>query len=66
MNNLPNGNKKLQDLKQMKIQNKDPRDYLIVALDVPSRTEAIKLAEELSGRVGYFKIGLQLFYCLRP
>lgn len=50
----------------METQKTDPRDYLIVALDVPGRKEAMKLAEELSGRVGYFKIGLQLFTACGP
>jgi orotidine-5'-phosphate decarboxylase len=50
----------------METQQTAPRDYLIVALDVPGRKEAMKLAEELSGRVGYFKIGLQLFTACGP
>jgi orotidine-5'-phosphate decarboxylase len=36
------------------------RDRLIVALDVPTRTEALTLVHELSPEVGFFKIGLQL------
>jgi orotidine-5'-phosphate decarboxylase len=39
----------------------DPRSRLIVALDVPDRTVALKTVEQLSGHVGYFKIGLELF-----
>jgi len=39
----------------------DPRSHLIVALDVPDRATAMKMAEQLSGHVGYFKIGLELF-----
>jgi orotidine-5'-phosphate decarboxylase len=39
----------------------DPRSRLIVALDVPDRTAALKVVEQLSGHVGYFKIGLELF-----
>jgi orotidine-5'-phosphate decarboxylase len=37
------------------------RDRLIVALDVPTQTEALKLVRELSPQVGFFKIGLQLY-----
>jgi orotidine-5'-phosphate decarboxylase len=37
------------------------RDRLIVALDVPTQTEAFKLVRELSPEVGFFKIGLQLY-----
>ena len=50
----------------MKNSNMDPRDYLIVALDVPGRDEAVGLAEKLAGKVGYFKIGLQLFTAYGP
>jgi orotidine-5'-phosphate decarboxylase len=39
----------------------DPRSRLIVALDVPDRTAALTMVEQLSGHVGYFKIGLELF-----
>lgn len=39
----------------------DPRSHLIVPLDVPDRTAALRKAEQLSGHVGYFKIGLELF-----
>ena len=37
------------------------RDRLIVALDVPTQSEALKLVRELSPEVGFFKIGLQLY-----
>jgi len=47
-------------------QQRDPRDYLIVAMDVPGRNEALKLAETLHGEVGYFKIGLQLYTACGP
>lgn len=36
-------------------------EKLIVALDVPTRMEALDLCSRLQGRVGAFKIGLQLF-----
>jgi orotidine-5'-phosphate decarboxylase len=39
----------------------DPRSCLIVALDVPDRPAALRAVEQLSGHVGYFKIGLELF-----
>lgn len=43
-----------------------PCDRLIVALDVPTPAAAIKLAEELSGSVSFFKIGLQLYTAAGP
>lgn len=39
----------------------DPRSKLIVALDVPAREAALAAVDRLSGHVGYFKIGLELF-----
>ncbi len=39
----------------------DYRDRIIVALDVDSRDEAMGLVKQLRGRVGFFKIGTQLF-----
>ena len=39
----------------------DPRSRLIVALDVPDRAAALKAVNQVSGHVGYFKIGLELF-----
>ena len=39
----------------------DPRSCLIVALDVPDRFSALKAVEQLSGHVGYFKLGLEIF-----
>jgi orotidine-5'-phosphate decarboxylase len=39
----------------------DPRSHLIVALDVPNRKAALAAVDQLSGHVGYFKIGLELF-----
>lgn len=39
---------------------------IIVALDVPTRDEAIELAESLAGVVGAFKIGKELFVSLGP
>lgn len=42
------------------------KDRLIVALDVPDRDSAIRLVEQLSGAVGMFKIGSQLFTAEGP
>lgn len=38
-----------------------PEERLILALDVPTREEALNIIEKLSGYVRFFKIGLQLF-----
>ncbi len=42
------------------------KDRLIVALDVPTAADARSIANELRGRVGAFKIGLQLFTSAVP
>jgi orotidine-5'-phosphate decarboxylase len=42
------------------------KDKLIVALDVPSRDRALVLIERLSGLVGMFKVGMQLFAAEGP
>jgi orotidine-5'-phosphate decarboxylase len=39
----------------------DPKSRLIVALDVPDRKAALQAVDQLSGHVGLFKIGLELF-----
>jgi orotidine-5'-phosphate decarboxylase len=39
----------------------DARSRLIVALDVPDRPAALRLVEQLSGHVGCFKIGPEIF-----
>ncbi|HSR51968.1 MAG TPA: orotidine-5'-phosphate decarboxylase [Acidobacteriota bacterium] len=44
----------------------EAKERIIVALDVPSRQEALGLVERLSGEVGVFKIGLQLFTAQGP
>jgi len=36
-------------------------DKIIVALDVPTKKEALKLVEKLRDQVSFFKIGLQLY-----
>jgi len=38
-----------------------PKDYIIFPLDVPSRKEAEHLIKLLSGHIGMFKVGLELF-----
>ncbi len=42
------------------------KDRLIVALDVPDRASALTIVEQLSGLVGMFKIGSQLFTAEGP
>jgi orotidine-5'-phosphate decarboxylase len=39
----------------------DPRSRLIIALDVPDRSAALASVKVLSGHVGYFKLGLEIF-----
>ena len=39
-----------------------PTNKLIVALDVDSHKKALILAEQLKGLVGFFKVGMELFY----
>jgi len=41
-------------------------DRIIFALDVGDKTSALKWIEQLSGRVGYFKVGLELYTALGP
>ncbi len=43
-----------------------PRERLVVALDVPSASEALALADRLAGRVGLLKVGLELFCAEGP
>ena len=40
---------------------KNPKDYIIFPLDVPSRKEAEHFIKLLSGHIGMFKVGLELF-----
>jgi orotidine-5'-phosphate decarboxylase len=39
----------------------DPKDRIIIALDVDTRREALEWVSRLRGRVGLFKVGSQLF-----
>jgi len=41
-------------------------DKIIVALDVPTKKEALGLVEQLRGQISYFKIGLQLYTAEGP
>ena len=44
----------------------NPRSRLIAALDVTDRAAALQCVDRLSGRVGYFKIGLEIFTAEGP
>ena len=44
----------------------DPKSRLIVALDVPDKASAMKCVKLLAGRVGYFKLGLEIFTAEGP
>jgi orotidine-5'-phosphate decarboxylase len=44
----------------------NPRDRLIIALDVPTPGEALAIVRELEGEVSTFKIGLQLYTAAGP
>lgn len=46
--------------------DQEVRNRIIVALDVETRAGAVEIARELNGRVGAFKIGLQLFTSAGP
>src|SRR5262245_64667747 len=46
--------------------SRDPRDRLIVALDVDTVVSAERLIDRLDGRVRHFKIGSQLFTASGP
>ena len=41
-------------------------DKIIVALDVPSKNDALRLIEQLCGGISFFKIGLQLYTAEGP
>lgn len=43
-----------------------PTDRILVALDVPDRDQAMRLAETLAPHVGGFKVGLELFNACGP
>jgi len=41
-------------------------DKIIVALDVPTKKQALELVEQLRGQISFFKIGLQLYTAEGP
>src|SRR5579864_1496948 len=41
-------------------------DKIIVALDVPSKSDALQLVEQLRPQISFFKIGLQLYTAEGP
>jgi orotidine-5'-phosphate decarboxylase len=45
---------------------RDPHDYIVMPLDVPDAGAARVLVERLAGKVGLFKIGLELFIAEGP
>lgn len=45
----------------MNLNSTDPKDKIVLALDVSTAEEALKLVKELKDYAGIFKIGLQLF-----
>lgn len=46
--------------------NLQPKDRILVALDVPTADRALQIVEEIRDSVGGFKIGLQLFVASGP
>jgi orotidine-5'-phosphate decarboxylase len=59
------------DEREERLMTTDPRaigarERLVVALDVPTLEEASDLAHRLAGRVGWFKVGLELFVAHGP
>jgi orotidine-5'-phosphate decarboxylase len=44
----------------------DPRDKIIVALDVPAKADAHDLVKRLTPEISFFKIGLQLYTVAGP
>jgi orotidine-5'-phosphate decarboxylase len=50
----------------MAADSRTPRDLLAFALDLPSVEQALTYVNQLAGRVGVFKIGLELFVQAGP
>lgn len=51
----------MQKVEESKMTELKGKDRLIVALDVPTMFDALKLVDELRDEVGMFKVGLELF-----
>jgi len=51
----------VQKVEAAKMTQLNGKERLIVALDVPTMFDALKLVEELKDEVGMFKVGLELF-----
>ena len=45
---------------------KEPKDYIIFPLDLPTYDQALSYVEALDGHVGLFKVGLELFITQGP
>ncbi len=45
---------------------KEPKDYIIFPLDLPTHNEAMSYVERLTDHVGLFKVGLELFISQGP
>jgi len=43
-----------------------PADKIIVALDVPTKQEALNLVEQMREQISFFKVGLQLYTATGP
>jgi orotidine-5'-phosphate decarboxylase len=56
----------MQQFQDRNLAGDDPAEKIIIALDVANRNDALRLVDELSGHVGAFKIGLQLFCAAGP
>jgi orotidine-5'-phosphate decarboxylase len=50
----------------MEISMKEPKDYIVFPLDLPTYDQAMSYVERLKGRVGLFKVGLELFISQGP
>ena len=44
----------------------DPREHLIVALDVPSAADALRMVDRLDGQALWYKVGLELYLAAGP
>lgn len=51
-----------QVAEQARLSTPDARDRLIIALDLPSGSEAMAMVDRLEGSCRWFKIGMELFY----